>query len=60
MLKIKADQLANDIAIAAQQAQITSTGLTAGVVAVLNTYPLSARTAVLALAAAITAGVHST
>lgn len=60
MLAIKADQFASEIAIGAQQAQVTSTGLQAGVIAQLNLYPLAVRQAVLALAAAITAGVAST
>ena len=60
MLTVKSDELADTIATAAQQAQITSTGLQAGLIAQLNAYPLSVRTAVLALAASITSGVHST
>jgi hypothetical protein len=60
MLTVKADAFASEIAIGAQQAQVTSTDLQAGVVAELNSYPLTVRTAVLALAAAITAGVAST
>lgn len=60
MVTIKADEFASEIAIVAQQAQVTSTGLQAGVVAALNTYPLSVRQAVLALASAISAGVAST
>ena len=60
MITIKSDQLADLIATAAQQAQVTSTGLQAGVVTQLNSYPLAVRTAVLALASAITSGVHST
>lgn len=59
MITIKSDQLADLIATAAQQAQVTSTGLQAGLIAQLNNYPLSVRTAVLALASAITSGVHS-
>jgi hypothetical protein len=60
MLTIKADALADIIATASQQAQNASTSLSAGVISQLNTYPLSVRTAVLALAASITSGVHST
>jgi hypothetical protein len=60
MLIVKADAFASEIAIGASQAQITSTGLQAGLIAQLNTYPLSVRQAVLALAAAITSGVSST
>ena len=60
MLTVKADAFASEIAIGAQQAQITSTGLQAGVVAQLNTYPLNVRQAVLALASAIASGVSST
>jgi hypothetical protein len=60
MITIKSDQLADVIATSAQQAQIVSNGLQAGVIARLNKYPLVVRQAVLALAAAITAGVAST
>ena len=60
MLIVKADAFASEIAIGAQQAQITSTGLQAGLIANLNEYPLAVRQAVLALASAITSGVSST
>jgi hypothetical protein len=38
MLIVKADAFASEIAIGASQAQITSTGLQAGLIAQLNTY----------------------
>jgi hypothetical protein len=60
MTEVKADTFADAIATGAQQAQLTSNGLSAALIAVFNGYPLNVRTAVLALAAAITAGVHST
>ena len=60
MLTVKADAFASEIAIEAQQAQIASTGLQAGLNANLNEYPLAVRQAVLALASAITSGVSGT
>jgi hypothetical protein len=60
MLTVKADAFASEIAIGAQQAQIASTGLQAGLIAQLNTYPLAVRQAVLALASATASGVSST
>ena len=57
---IKADAFASEIAIGASQAAVASTGLQAGLIAELNAYPVTVRTNVLALAAAITAGVSST
>jgi hypothetical protein len=60
MLTINAATLADAIAIGAQKAQDASTGLSAGLISTLNEYPLAVRTAVLALAASIQAGVHST
>jgi hypothetical protein len=60
MLTINADTLADAIAIGAQKAQDASTGIQAGLIATLNEYPLNVRSAVLALAASISSGVHST
>jgi hypothetical protein len=60
MLTARADTLADEIATCAQKATDASTGMQAGLISNLNAYPLAVRTAILALAAAITAGVAST
>jgi hypothetical protein len=59
MLSIKADKTADDIHAVAMSASF-HTELTPALVTILNAYPLPDRTAIRALAAAITSGVAAT
>ncbi len=59
MISVKADNFSFELQQAAQVFALQPTA-TPAVVAILNGFPLASRTAVRALAAAITAGVNAT